>query len=296
MIRQRGIALIQVLLVTGIIGLLMLQMGLSARDQVRRAEALAARAELALRAQSSESAIVFSMLTQPLIERPDSDNPYVAAWNFVGIPFEVDGVEFSLQDESGKLPVPVTDATGFVALLVRLGVEPDRAGRLAMQLFRLEGLGGPGSLTSAPVPGRLHLPAGTTYPIQVLEELRSLPDMDAALFARLKPLLTLYPTPGLNLVTAPPEVLSGRVSGSELDGVLQARKARELNQLSFWKLTGQDADEMTTYYPGPAVSLTVQLEGSAGVVRRATTFIVRPYTSEPLAVWQRSSAGLGGER
>jgi len=290
--RQRGIALIQVLLVVGIIGLLMLQMGLTAREQVARAEALDERAELMLRAQSEESAILFSMLTQKLLEKPESENPYAAVWNFAGRPFEVDGVSFMLQDESGRMQVPQFGSSEFEGLLQRLGVEAGRARRLGEQLLKLQG-GRTRSILPVQASGEGAATEGAAYPVQVLDELRLLPDMDDALYSRLEPLLTLYPTPGLNLVTAAPEVLAGRVSGSQLEGVLQARQTEQLDQLVFWKLTGQDADEMTVYYPGPAVTVNMELKSKEGTVRRQTTFIVRPYLPDPLAEWQRSTVSGG---
>ena len=125
--RERGIALIQVLLVTGIIALLMLQMGLTAREQVARAQALADRAEVQLAAQSRESALLYTLLTEQLVRVPDSENPYVAAWNFHGEPFTVDGITFSIQDESGRMRVPLLDSRDFESMLHSLGVEPDRA-------------------------------------------------------------------------------------------------------------------------------------------------------------------------
>ena len=88
--RDQGIALIQVLLVTGIIALLMLQMGLTAREQVARAQALVDRAEVQLAAQSRESALLYTLLTELLVRVPDSEIPYVAAWNFHGEPFTVE--------------------------------------------------------------------------------------------------------------------------------------------------------------------------------------------------------------
>ena len=121
--RERGIALIQVLLVAGIIGLLMLQIGLTAREQVAHAQALADRSELQLAAQSREAALTYTLLTEPLVRVPDSKNPYAAAWNFHGEPFTVDGVTFTIQDESGKMQVPWLDSRDFEALLLDLGVE-----------------------------------------------------------------------------------------------------------------------------------------------------------------------------
>jgi type II secretory pathway component PulK len=125
------------------------------------------------------------------------------------------------------------------------------------------------------------------YPLQDLGELRLLPDMDPALYRRLRPLLTLYPTPGFNPTTAPPALLKAQMTDSQLAGVTSARDGESLDSQALWKLTGMMADETTVMAPGPA--LTVRFEMVAGEARsaRTSTLIVRPYSSEPLAVWQQ---------
>ena len=50
-----GVALILVLMVTAILGILMLQIGLTARDQLRQTETLQFRAEASLALHSRES-------------------------------------------------------------------------------------------------------------------------------------------------------------------------------------------------------------------------------------------------
>lgn len=284
---QRGIALIQVLLVSGIIALLMLQMGLTAREQVARAALIADRAELQLAAQSREAALLYSLLTEPMARQPDSENPYAAAWNFHGEPFTVDGITFSIQDESGRMRVPERDGAEFEGLLRRLGVEAPRARRIRSELLTLQG---------APA-GRRQLGSddaafnpseAARYPLQDLGQLRLLPSMDDGLYRRLRPLLTLYPTPGFNPTTASPELLGTLMTESQLTGVTDARADGTLDALALWKLTGTQSDERTVLSPGPG--LTVRLEMSLRQARteRVTTFIVRPYQGEAVAVWQRA--------
>lgn len=284
---QRGIALIQVLLVSGIIGLLMLQMGLTAREQVARAKLIADRAELQLAAQSRESALLYSLLTEPMAPRPGSENPYAAAWNFYGEPFMVDGITFSIQDESGRMRVPEQDGAEFEGLLRTLGVEAPRARRIRSELLTLQGA----SLSMRQL-GNTSATGNTSesarYPLQDLGQLRLLPSMDEGLYRRLRPLLTLYPTPGFNPTTASPELLGTVMTDSQLTGVTDARTNGTLDALALWKLTGTQSDERTVLAPGPG--LTVRLEMTLGEARteRVTTFIVRPYQGEALAVWQRA--------
>jgi hypothetical protein len=82
-------------------------------------------------------------------------------------------------------------------------------------------------------------------------------------------------------------LLKAQMTTSQVAGVKDARNSGTLDTLQLWKLTGVMADENTVLAPGPA--LTVRLEMDAGETRvlRTTTFIVRPYSSEPLAVWQQ---------
>jgi len=284
---QRGIALIQVLLIAGIIGMLMLQLGLTAREQVARAKRLDDRATLELAAQSRESAILYSLMTEPWVQKPGSQNPYAAAWNFQGEPFEVDGVVVSIQDESGKWRVPLYGVTEFGQILAGLGVDAGRARRLGAQLMQLQGVSS-GLASLGEEVGIEALPVGKGYPLQDLEELKLLPDMDEDLYKRLSPLLTLFPTPGFNPLTAAPDLLRAQLSDSQLAGLQEASRAGRLDQLALAKLTGIQTDEMTILAPGPGLFVRFSMERGMSRVDRGTIFIVRPYQSEPLAVWQRS--------
>jgi general secretion pathway protein K len=289
--RQRGIALILVLMVTGILGLLMLQVGLTAREQVARAQRLSDRVDADLRAHSREVALQYTLLTRPWLTPPGreraGDNPYAAAWNFRGVPFQVDGVTFEIQDLSGlqPLPPPGVAPRAFVALLEQLGVEPSRAARLGDGLVAAQGVD----------PRDLRLPESArgpaaAFPLQSLAELRRLTDMDEALYARLAPLVTLFPTPGFNPLTAPPEVLATRFGGSQLEGVLELREQDALTETRLFALTGTQADEFTTTYPGPALRIRASFEHAGIGIRRETTVLLRPWDAEPFALWEQSNS------
>lgn len=280
--RERGIALIQVLLVTGILSLLVVQLSLTAKEQIGRAQALADRAEADLELQSRESALLYALLTEPwLPEGAAASNPYAAHWNFRGEPFEADGARLSIQDENGRLTVPLYGTAEFERLLGALGVEAERARRLGRQLLELQGAG------AMPAAGSDADPYAVAWPLQRIEELRRLPDMDEALYRRLAPLVTLYPTPGFNPLTAAPELLETRLSDTQLAGVLELRAAGRLDDGSLWRLTGIEADDLTMLQPGPALTVDLTVERGTAVARRVSTFVVRPYVDEAVAVWSR---------
>jgi type II secretory pathway component PulK len=320
---QRGTALILVLMLSVILGLLMLQMGLTAREQVTHAQLLDDRAEADLRAQSREAAMEYTLLTEPWV-RPavasrvstttdntaantnanttagDNstviDSPYAAEWNFYGKPFTVDTVTFQLQDVSGLVTVPTAGGERFVNLLNVLGLEPTQAARLRDELFEYQGVLDAlrrTDATSQPVTGTA-FGNSATYPLQSLDELRRLPDMTEPLFQRLAPLLTLYPTKGFDPMTAPVEVLKATLPAASVEGVVAMREAGTLNQTTLAALTGLMADDTISLSPGPALRLSLMLEHRGVTVRRDTVYVVQPYDNPPLSVWSRRvQAGPG---
>jgi general secretion pathway protein K len=284
--RQRGVALVQVLLITGIIGLLMLQLALTAREQVARALLVADRVEADMRSRSREAAVLHTLLTFPWVRNRESPNPYVAAWNFSGSPVAVDEATITLQDEAGLLPVPSANARRFVALLQVLGVEPTRAVRIAAQLLTRQGartalaaLGSAPAAADRSTMGR--------YPLQTLDELRQLPDMDDDLYRQLEPLLTLYPTRNFNPLTAPPLVLAARLPPAQVAAVLELRGQLRLDDAGFLAIAGEDADEFTSLTPGPGVAIDIELDFGTAHARRHLVAGVEPYAIEPLAIWER---------
>jgi len=283
--RQRGIALIQVLLIGGIIGLLMLQLGLTAREQLRRAQVLADRAEAQLRSSSLEAELLFRLLTGPQVEAPGGEDPLAAAWNFRGRPFEWQGAEFRIQDQSGLYRVPLYGVGDFVGLLAKLGVGAERARRLGQELVELQL--GPGAIVAAPANG------AEAFPVQTPEDLLGLPSMDRALFERLRPLLTLYPTPGLNPLTSPAELLSLRFPPGQAAVLEELRATGRLDERAVYRLTGVEADESTVFAPGPAFSVETVLRHQGVEARREVTYVVRPYQDEAVGVWQRQQVGRG---
>jgi type II secretory pathway component PulK len=272
--------LILVLMVVGILGLLSLQMGLSAKEHVARADRLQARTEALLRLQSSEAALVFSLLTEPwvTVEEGATDNPYVAGWNFRGEPFEVDGIRYAIQDVKGLLVVPqATDsALAFERLLRGAGIESARVRRIVDALraeqdpkFR------PVNVNERPVPW------------QSLDELRGLGGLTEAEFEQIKPWLSLYPTAEFNPATAPAAVLATRYDPSIVETLTALQSRNELDGNAFLRVTGLGDDEFTVFYPGPALRVSTERRESQFRLRRETTLVLRPYEGEPVQLWGR---------
>lgn len=287
--RQRGVALVQVLLVTAIIILLVMQLSLTAADQVRRAQALMDRSEAGLYLHSREVALLYTLLTEPLVASPASSNPYAASWNFHGEPFVVDGLEFVLQDQSGLMRFPVSGVTEFEELLAVLGLGPSQASEMAERLAHWIGIGLPGGGR----PGDAMMRDGTGDPVQYFGELHFLAGMDEQLYRKLAELMTLYPTPGFNPLTAPAPLLRMRMPESTLGAVLDSRRTGELDQNRLWQVAGIGADESILPLAGPGIGVRIMGEYRGVALRRQLVVGVLPYQPQPLALWSRERSASG---
>jgi len=269
-----------VLLITAVLGLLALQFNLEARDRLSKANFLANRAEAELRLHSREAAMLHTLLTHTWVTTADEKDvpthPYVAAWNFRGQPFTVDGATFRIQDVSGlqPLPQPRLSDDSFAKLLVAIGVDNARANEAAS---RLTGFLGPPGYT----------------PLQAFGDLQPIAGLTRAEVQRLEAVATLYPTRNFNPGTAPNEVISARFGGSILQGVQNLRSQGQLDTDSLRRLMN-DTGDFTSFYPGPAFRLAAKVSFGGANLHRERTLVLRPYGREPVTLWSHRRLD-GGE-
>ena len=229
------------------------------------------------------------MFTEPLVPASETANPYAANWNYRGEPFEIDGLEVTLQDQSGLMRFPSTGVWDFRILLAELGLGPTRARGLSENLAQWIGIGTPGGGAF----GGVMMRGGTGGPVQYFAELRSLGGMDEELYGRLAELMTLYPTPGFNPLTAPATLLRLRMPESSLAAVLDARRSGTLDENRLYSIAGIAADETVLTSAGPGIGIQFKGEYRGVVLRRHVIARIDPYDDEPLGYWSRERFASG---
>ena len=287
--RQTGVALVQVLLVTLIIILLVTQLSLTAADQVKRAQALQDRSQASLYLHSREVAVLYSLLTETMLPGQESSNPYAANWNFHGEPFVVDGLQLTLQDQSGLMRFPTYGVSDFEKLLPVLGLGSAEARSLAEHLAQWLGMTLPGGMR----PGDAMMRGAAGGPVQYFGELKYLTGMDDQLYRQLAKLMTLYPTPGFNPLTAPVPLLRMRMPETTLRPLLEARRNNELDQNRLWQVARIGSEETIMPFVGPGVGVRIAGTFRGVSLRRHVVVGVEPYERLPLIPWSRERFASG---
>jgi len=101
---QKGIALLQVLLVSAVISLLAIQFSYSAKQQVELASLFDKRVRASLKMHSVQQELSYAFLTNHIRRTQQTRSELVSQWNFYGKPFSLEsGVRITLQDHGGLL-------------------------------------------------------------------------------------------------------------------------------------------------------------------------------------------------
>lgn len=264
-------------MVSGVLGLLLLQFGLTSRGQVDQSQRLLDRAHAELRWHTREAELKFELLTQPwgAASSGATLTGIATRWRFDNQIFEVGDDSIRLQDISGLMVLPQGPGSmeEFESLLVAVGVAPDRARNAAL-----------GLMARLSVPGSL--------PIQSVVELRYL-GLTPVEIEKLRVVSSSFPSQSFNPSTAPIEVLTARYRSSSVQSALLALRERgRLDAGSYASALDSPAEDFTVFFPGPAFRWQIVAGQGLSGVGRERVWVVRPYDSEPLLLWESRDLSL----
>jgi general secretion pathway protein K len=207
--RQRGIALVLVLWVMALLAVMVVGFAGDARTELKLARNQADAAQARAIADTGVSLALLSVL----------DNNEDTAWRIDGATHSLaygDGaISVSVQDEGGKIDLNLAPPALLAGLFRTLGIADPEALAAAIQEWRRQ--------HGAEAADE---PLARTGPFLALEQLRAVPGVTAAAYARAAPFLTVYTRRDrVDPLTAPAEVLLSLPGArpAEVDAFLAAR-------------------------------------------------------------------------
>ena len=207
--RQRGIALVLVLWVMALLAVMVVGFAGDARTELKLARNQADAAEARAIADTGVSLALLNVL----------EENEGTTWHLDGEPHSLaygDGaIRVSVQDEGGKIDLNLAAPTLLAGLFRTLGIAEAEALAAAIQDWRRQHGG-----------DAADEPLTRTGPFLALEQLRAVPGVTGAIYARAAPFLTVYTRRDrVDPLTAPAEVLRSLPGArpAEVDAFLVAR-------------------------------------------------------------------------
>ncbi|WP_394146919.1 general secretion pathway protein GspK [Shewanella atlantica] len=279
---QRGVALIQVLLLTAILSMMALQFTLSSRQQVTIATELQNRMEAEVKLRTLESKLLFTLLS---LSKNDADRALQQEdeigrlWNFYGKPFAVsDGATVSIQDLNGLLSVyGANNAQQIEEFLIFLGKQPQEAKSITSNLKYWQGYDRDQftTMNNREVRGN--------YLLNVAE-LKKIDGIDDKLYEQLSPVVTTLQNLLFNPMTAPLPLLQAMLSPEICSEVANLRKEGRLTRKRFSELTQIEEGDTITFIPGRRLQIELTVAVGTSVAKRKFIAYLRPENRFPV-VW-----------
>lgn len=259
--RSRGAALVLVLWVVALLAATIGTFALTAKVEYLQGRVLA---QMAAGQQTARAGLEYALSRL----RPDPLRP---AWQADGRPYrwQFDGrtVELRIVAETGKVDLNLAERPLLEGLLRALAVEPARASQLAGAMVDWrdrDGLLQPAGGAESGDYAAAGLPYGPkNAPFETVGELQLLLGMDAALYTRLAPLVTVFGTPQPDVRFADAPVLTAM--GLEAAQVIAARERGPMAVIDGTSPAPPASAGNGTY----SIDSRVQLGGERQVVLRA---------------------------
>ncbi|MFT4925940.1 MAG: general secretion pathway protein K [Phenylobacterium sp.] len=276
--KQRGIALIQVIITTSIILLLTIFFLSVAKSQVARAAALQAKSQAYLAQYSGKNRVLFGLLTKDIVQLRQQ------GWNFYGQPFAInESTTVALQDLNGLFSlITMTDGSVLERLLGQ-SIDDRQATTIANSVMDWVDKD---TVRRANGAEQSHYPAQITVRnarIQTFTELLYINGMTVEAEQVLMANTTFQPTPFFNPMTAPQKVLAAYAQDKNKAAAVTAlKRTTNFNRREVMVVSGLESDESIEYIIGPGFRMTLTAQVEDSYVGKMLEYQIFPYDNAPV--------------
>jgi len=232
--KQRGIALLQVLLISAIISVLAMYLTLTSRQQIAVAKLVDDRANATLYQKSAESRIFFELLSRDYSST--ATDPLPKNYNFYANPIKIDDyTKVEIQDVSGLINIMEPNRLLLQKTLGRLGVDENASSVIVDSLLDWQDKDDLTRLNGAEK-GDYVLGPRNRY-ISLKTEMQLVKGVDKTIWQKLSPNLSMPQMSYFNPMFAPKPVLQAFLN-DDAESILKLREQGILNRTEFSQSTG----------------------------------------------------------
>lgn len=274
---QRGIALVQVLLIVAVLSILALYFTQSARQQVHNATLMVDKAQAYVELQSAEANVLYALLTEP--KDPEQipsaqSEALINKWNFHGEEFIYSPqVSVAIQDLRGLLNLHYPNKQRLTQLLTYSGLNDYDAQLMSRQIIQWQQLDG----RTDSLPNNIIARHAAIHDVNELTHLGLAPAQLSALQAN----TTQYKKGAFNPMTAPNSLLNTLLAQDVASHVIMLRSAKQLTVREFTQVTGFNESDDIILYPSNLFKVTLNAQVGDARVQKIIYYHLQP-TGKPV--------------
>lgn len=295
--RQRGVALIQVLLISALMMMLALQISFDTKSQLKLATGYIHKVNAEAQIYSAKSELLYALITQNHSKQANNQT-LVGEWNFYNHPFFINQVEVRMQDAAGLHSIIASPSDRLAQQLVYLGMPEKTAERFSVTLlnwrvpasdWKFGGLTEQEFANLGITPRYAPMQFESEFELLIKALLSSDNVDENGLIERTKCCFSMYSAGNLNLLTAP-EAIWGAIVGPEyIEPLTAEREQGTLDRASFKRITGWQNQESVGFLNSSTV--LIEFKASSGEIsqRLKLDVTLQPESSNiPFLIRKRS--------
>ncbi|SFC52403.1 type II secretion system protein GspK [Pseudoalteromonas denitrificans] len=275
---QTGIALIQVLLIVGVLSVLALFLTYTAKEQVTMAQWADDKAQALINVHSTESELIFYLLTKnkhSLTNLKVSEGNNQSQWNFFAKPFEVgSNVIAQIQDQSALLHAQFPNRNRLIALIMTQNFSLSDANQIFDSLLDWQDIDTIPRINGLESSNNNVIRNGA---VPDVHDFKNINKMTLELLNILINNTTLYRKSTFNPTNSSFELLRALTSNTIAKQVIDLRDNNQLSKNTFSELTGLYEDDRMIFYPSNFVSIKLNSKVGDSSVLKDITIEVTPY-------------------
>jgi general secretion pathway protein K len=274
---SKGIALIQVLILSAVLSVVMLSMNFQVREHLKMALAAEQYTDTLLQLRSAESEVMFQLLTEEWQLLPALSAEKGIGWNFHGKDFRYGAVSVNLQDTSGLMNVSAMDRK----VLQHLLASKAKADALVAVLKDWQD---PDNRPSDQGAEQESYPSSVQVRnsgIQFIEELQLIQGMTPQLYDQLVPLTSFF-TRGINVNQQPDALWQLIYPATQFEELVRQRNQSQLSSTSMERVMGQAIDEFSRFGVGPVFRIRFTAQDSDVKLSKEITVRIAPVQPVPV--------------
>lgn len=289
MIRYKGIALVQILILSAMLSVFALYLSKNAHEQVQMSKWAVDKNEAFLSSYSTEKRLLFSLLTNekfrvdrlPSTNEQGFVNEVPLNWNFHGDAFNVNNKsKVEIQDLSGLLNLRFIEPELLKQFIAFYSTSNDDPQRIISHLLDWQDV----DTIPRGINSEINEPHSTSSalsvrngPLPFLAELQRINVIDDELYRRLNLYTTLHTVGPFNPMNSPKELLEVFLDSSIVEEVENRRKSGAFGKREFSLMTGLVENETMFFYPSNYIR--IEIETTIGEVVDSTEYILhlKPY-------------------